>query len=227
MHVCTIAHPALHLTPSSVERGKGPNADIAEFLNELAEFEKNVSRVIYKYNVYRKASRAISALDTRLKSGAEAQKIPGVGKKIGEKIDEFLSTGTNEKDKDITSTTGQRHTGLAWPFHCVCGPKISSPLPLSVKANSQSWKKSKAMKITRPFKRKAPLCLCSSLCTTPIKHQRCYLLHSCRYSARPSAGLHPWWALGRSQHSATSPKCVTFVVCRIDRVTCARVVLIL
>ena len=40
------------------------NAAICSFLNELADYERNVSRHIHKYNAYRKASRAIAAFDT-------------------------------------------------------------------------------------------------------------------------------------------------------------------
>ena len=52
---------------------------------ELANYEKNVSRNIHKYNAYRKAASSVAAHATRLTSGHEAQKLDGVGKKIAEK----------------------------------------------------------------------------------------------------------------------------------------------
>eukprot|EP00043_Microstomoeca_roanoka_P012925 m.125697 g.125697 ORF g.125697 m.125697 type:complete len:359 (+) comp15626_c6_seq2:160-1236(+) len=73
------------------------NADICQFLNELAEHEKNVTRHIHKHNAYRKASRAIAAHPARITSGKDAQALPGVGQKIGTKIDEFLTTGKLKK----------------------------------------------------------------------------------------------------------------------------------
>ena len=128
--------------PHPQERAKAPNADIAEFLNELAEFEKNVSRVIYKYNVYRKAARAVAALDTRLTSGAEAQKIEGIGKKIGEKIDEFLSTGARP---------GRRRHAHLFPFPS-SGALSAASFPPPLQASWPSWRKSRATMTTTPSK---------------------------------------------------------------------------
>ena len=48
-----------------------PNHDIAEFLMELSNYEKNVSRNTYKANAYKKAAGVISNLPERVKSGAE------------------------------------------------------------------------------------------------------------------------------------------------------------
>ena len=45
----------------------------------------------------RKAAAALAKHPTRITSGAEAKELPGVGKKIAEKIDEFLSTGQLKK----------------------------------------------------------------------------------------------------------------------------------
>ncbi|KAE8747804.1 hypothetical protein FOCC_FOCC005416 [Frankliniella occidentalis] len=84
------------------------NHDISDFLSELANYEKNLNRNIHKYNAYRKAASSISAHPTRLTSGEEARKLDGVGLKISEKIDEYLTTGKLRKlDKihqDDTST---------------------------------------------------------------------------------------------------------------------------
>uniref|UniRef100_A0A8C0J496 Crossover junction endonuclease MUS81-like HHH domain-containing protein n=1 Tax=Chelonoidis abingdonii TaxID=106734 RepID=A0A8C0J496_CHEAB len=68
---------------------------------ELANYEKNVNRAIHKYNAYRKAASVISKYPSKIKSGAEAKKLEGVGTKIAEKIDEFLSTGKLRKLEKI------------------------------------------------------------------------------------------------------------------------------
>eukprot|EP00049_Salpingoeca_infusionum_P009348 m.155279 g.155279 ORF g.155279 m.155279 type:complete len:351 (+) comp14309_c0_seq3:218-1270(+) len=77
------------------------NKDICAFLNELADFEKNVSRHMHKHNAYRKASRAVAVYPKRITSGKEAKKLEGVGEKIAKKIDEFLATGKLEKLEKI------------------------------------------------------------------------------------------------------------------------------
>uniref|UniRef100_A0A8D0DS23 DNA polymerase n=1 Tax=Salvator merianae TaxID=96440 RepID=A0A8D0DS23_SALMN len=80
---------------------ENPNAGITDFLSELANYERNVNRAIHKYNAYRKAASVISKYPTKIKSGAEAKKLDGVGAKIAEKIDEFLSTGKLRKLEKI------------------------------------------------------------------------------------------------------------------------------
>ena len=81
-----------------------PNQDYCDFLLELAEFEKNVSRNVYKHNAYRRAAAALSTHPVRVGSGAEARRLPGVGRKIAEKIDEFISTGRLDKLEKIRAS---------------------------------------------------------------------------------------------------------------------------
>jgi DNA polymerase beta len=59
----------------------------------LADFEKNVTKQIHKYNAYKKAARAIMDYPQKISSGKEAQQLSGVGKKIALKIEEFLKNG--------------------------------------------------------------------------------------------------------------------------------------
>uniref|UniRef100_A0A8C1KLU1 DNA polymerase n=1 Tax=Cyprinus carpio TaxID=7962 RepID=A0A8C1KLU1_CYPCA len=66
-------------------------------VSELANYERNVNRAIHKYNAYRKAASVIAKYPQKIKSGAEAKKLDGVGAKIAEKIDEFLTTGKLRK----------------------------------------------------------------------------------------------------------------------------------
>ncbi|XP_072490739.1 DNA polymerase beta [Notamacropus eugenii] len=77
------------------------NVGITDFLTELANYERNVNRAIHKYNAYRKAASVIAKYPSKIKSGAEAKKLDGVGAKIAEKIDEFLTTGKLRKLEKI------------------------------------------------------------------------------------------------------------------------------
>lgn len=69
---------------------------------ELADYEKNVNRNIFKYNAYRKATGVLAHHPTRIKSGAEAKKLNGVGDKIAKKIDEYLETGKLQKLENVS-----------------------------------------------------------------------------------------------------------------------------
>ncbi|XP_044273275.1 DNA polymerase beta [Varanus komodoensis] len=80
---------------------ENPNGGITDFLTELANYERNVNRAIHKYNAYRKAASVIAKYPSKIQSGAEAKKLDGVGAKIAEKIDEFLSTGKLRKLEKI------------------------------------------------------------------------------------------------------------------------------
>lgn len=52
---------------------QNPNSDFCDFLIELAEYEKNVSRQIHKHNAYRKAASVLAKHPTRIKNGQEAR----------------------------------------------------------------------------------------------------------------------------------------------------------
>ncbi|XP_071439901.1 DNA polymerase beta-like [Hetaerina americana] len=78
-----------------------PNHDFCDFLTELANYERNVNRNVYKYNAYRKAASALASYGKRIQSGDEARKLPGIGDKISKKIDEFLQTGKLQKLEKI------------------------------------------------------------------------------------------------------------------------------
>lgn len=96
-----------------------PNSGIVEFLMELANYEKNVTRQMHKYNAYRKAAGMISKHPLKIDSGAEAKKLDGVGDKIAKKIDEYLATGKLAKlekiradDTNVAITELTRVTGI-------------------------------------------------------------------------------------------------------------------
>ena len=85
-----------------------PNQEFVDFLIELADYEKNVSRNRFKHNAYRKAASALANLPERIKSGAEAKKLDGIGKQIGIKIDEFIETGKLKKIEKIRANDGNQ-----------------------------------------------------------------------------------------------------------------------
>ncbi len=87
---------------------KSVNQKIADFLFELANYERNVSRDMNRYNAYRKAASAIASHPAEIQSGDQALKLNGVGKKIAKKIDEFLATGKLEKLEKIRADDGNR-----------------------------------------------------------------------------------------------------------------------
>ena len=65
---------------------------MTDILLQVGENERTAGRHV-KYNVYVKAVNALKSHPTKITSGAEAQKLDGIGKKIGLKIDEILKTG--------------------------------------------------------------------------------------------------------------------------------------
>ncbi|XP_063711789.1 DNA polymerase beta-like [Symsagittifera roscoffensis] len=80
-----------------INTDENPNHDFCEVLNELSVFERTVENNTFKANAYKKAASAISKHPTKLTNMQEAMQIPGVGKQIGLKLEEFLKTGTLEK----------------------------------------------------------------------------------------------------------------------------------
>ncbi|EFN86389.1 DNA polymerase beta [Harpegnathos saltator] len=77
-----------------------PNQDIYDFLMELAFYELYNNK-IYKFNNYRNAAEMLSALPGRIKNAYEAMKLPGIGKKIADHINEFLETGTHKELQQV------------------------------------------------------------------------------------------------------------------------------
>lgn len=103
-------NPSNYTTSSSDE--KGVNLQISDFLYELANYERTVTRQSHKANAYRKAAAAIAKHDVDITSGGQAQKLDGVGKKIAEKIDEFLKTGKLRKLENIRADDTSVAIGL-------------------------------------------------------------------------------------------------------------------
>eukprot|EP00667_Euglena_gracilis_P031844 EG_transcript_47178 len=72
------------------------NAQLCGILEELGEIERNKGDLI-RWKAYRNACQALASTEHPVKSGGEARKLPGVGQKIAQKIDEILSTGKLQK----------------------------------------------------------------------------------------------------------------------------------
>lgn len=68
------------------------NQTILDYLTKL-EKQKRAEGEQFRARAYRNAIKAIRAYPSKIESGVEARKLPGVGEKIAKKIDEILTTG--------------------------------------------------------------------------------------------------------------------------------------
>ncbi|XP_050347138.1 DNA polymerase beta-like [Nymphalis io] len=110
------------------------NADFCEFLIELADYEKNVSRNIHKFNAYRKAASVLASLSKRIESGEEARKLNGIGEKISKKIDEFLHTGKLKKLDNIHEDENAQIIGLFTRISGIGPVKAADLLNMGIKS---------------------------------------------------------------------------------------------
>jgi DNA polymerase/3'-5' exonuclease PolX len=87
------------------EKAGSTNEEIAWALEALAslEGEDHGSQDTFKIRAYRKAAEIIRELDFEVTSGEEAKKLPGIGKGIAKKIDEFLQTGEIARLEELSS----------------------------------------------------------------------------------------------------------------------------
>jgi len=87
------------------EKAGSTNEEIAWALEALAslEGEDHGSQDPFKIRAYRKAAEIIRELDFEVTSGEEAKKLPGIGKGIAKKIDEFLQTGEIARLEELSS----------------------------------------------------------------------------------------------------------------------------
>ncbi len=72
------------------------NKKIAEIFNQIADILEFKGELIFKINAYRKAARAIGDLSEDIQSlwrDGRLSEIPGVGKGLQEKIDEYFTAG--------------------------------------------------------------------------------------------------------------------------------------
>ena len=72
------------------------NADVARLFEDIADMLEVQGDSAFRYNAYREAARQIASWPTPVEQLAAEQgleQIPGVGKAIAAKIQEYLSTG--------------------------------------------------------------------------------------------------------------------------------------
>jgi hypothetical protein len=109
-HMCGIGKGTVRKINEFLETGEikrfktfVTNENIAEQLDLLAQSEKNT----HKIEAYKKAADAIRKLQFEVTNGSDIskgpQKIPGIGKGIASKIDEYIVTG------QIKNNTRRRH----------------------------------------------------------------------------------------------------------------------
>lgn len=60
---------------------------------------------MYQYSLHRNTAEALSNLSERIKNG-QAIKLPGIRKKIADKIEEFLETGTHKELEQVIAGIG-------------------------------------------------------------------------------------------------------------------------
>lgn len=88
-----------------------PNKDICDLLLELADHEKNADKERFKSIAYRKAAQILAEQKHRVKSGKEAQELPGIGEGIAAQIDEFLARGKTEKQEEAEHDDDAQEVG--------------------------------------------------------------------------------------------------------------------
>ena len=82
--------------PEPTMNAQEHNQVLAEIFTLLSKAEK-AKGDMHRANSYAKGSVTIANHTEKILSGTEAKKLPGIGKAIGEKIDEFLQSGTVSK----------------------------------------------------------------------------------------------------------------------------------
>jgi len=83
-------------SPSASMTAREHNDCIAQVFTLLSKAER-AKGDSHRANSYAKGSATIAAHPDKILSGLEAKILPGIGKAIGDKIDEFLKTGTVSK----------------------------------------------------------------------------------------------------------------------------------
>jgi DNA polymerase/3'-5' exonuclease PolX len=77
----------------------GPNKKLADLFLRLGNLEENK----FKSEVYWNASDVLKSLPDKIERGAQVKNLPGFGKSICDKIDEFTATGKIKRLDDLKS----------------------------------------------------------------------------------------------------------------------------
>lgn len=82
------------------------NIEIADLFDEIADVLEFVGENVFKVSAYRKAARTIREMPEdieQLYKDNQLSKIPGIGKNIAQHIEEYLTTGSISKYKNLLS----------------------------------------------------------------------------------------------------------------------------
>lgn len=77
----------------------GPNKKLSDLFLKLGNLEENQ----YKSEAYWNASDALKSIADKIESSAQVKNLPGFGKSICNKIDEFIATGTIKRLDELKS----------------------------------------------------------------------------------------------------------------------------
>jgi DNA polymerase (family 10) len=113
------------------------NKEIASLFQKMADLLEFRDENVFKINAYRKSARILNDLtadvDELVRSG-ELQNMPGIGKGMAEKIQEYLATGRIAKYEETKKGIGDELIALLGVPGL--GPKTLSLLHREMKINS-------------------------------------------------------------------------------------------
>jgi len=78
------------------------NERISEILSAIADFLEMKGENVYRIMAFRKAARTISGLPKRVESKDDVLSLPGIGKVIGDMVEEILKSGTSSLYEELT-----------------------------------------------------------------------------------------------------------------------------
>lgn len=78
------------------------NERISEILSAIADFLEMKGENVYRIMAFRKAARTISGLPKRIESKDDVISLPGIGKVIGDMVEEILKSGTSSLYEELT-----------------------------------------------------------------------------------------------------------------------------
>ena len=113
------------------------NREIAALFQKMADLLEFKDENIFKINAYRKSARVLNDLTAdvdELERSGELQKMPGIGKGMAEKIQEYLVTGRIAKYEEMKRGIGDELIALLGVPGL--GPKTVSLLHREMKINS-------------------------------------------------------------------------------------------
>ena len=91
------------------------NREIAALFQKMADLLEFKDENIFKINAYRKSARVLNDLTAdvdELERSGELQKMPGIGKGMAEKIQEYLVTGRIAKYEEMKRGIGDELIAL-------------------------------------------------------------------------------------------------------------------